>query len=243
MLPGPDFYLLILPVAFLYASVGHGGASGYLALMVLYGFAPDVMRPAALLLNIFVSLVAFLAYRKGGYFEKSLFVPLAAGSIPAAFAGGLITLPGHTYKLVLGCFLLLAAFRLLVPATRSEQPREPVHPALAVLAGGGIGFLSGSIGIGGGILLSPLLIFLRWADVRQTAAVSALFILVNSSAGLAGQLQPGILLPPGMPWMMVLALAGGMVGSHLGAFRFPSRTIRAVLGLVLILAGGKLLFF
>lgn len=243
MAPGTDFFLLLVPIAFLYAAVGHGGASGYLALMALYGFAPAYMKPAALLLNIFVSLAAFVTYFRGGYFRGSLFLPLALSSVPAAYAGGMLVLPAETYRIILGIFLVIAAARFFMPAHPDSAMTRPVNTLIVIGVGGVIGFLSGTIGIGGGILLSPLLILLRWADVRQSAAVSALFITVNSIAGLTGQLQQGADLEGDMFFMTGLALGGGIAGAHFGAFRFSLKLLRALLGLVLLLAAGKLLFF
>ncbi len=231
---------LIALAALLYASVGHGGASGYLAVMALLGVAPAVMKPAALAMNIFVAgLVAWRLYR-AGYFNARLFWPFALGSIPLAFVGGLLTLPGNFYRYLVGAALVLAAVRLLVEAR--DQPAQSVPPpALAVVVGAGLGFVSGLTGVGGGIFLSPLLLFLRWADMRHTAALSAAFILLNSLAGLAGHLAAGAGMPAGLPWMVLAALAGGAFGAELAVRRrLAPVKLRRLLGVVLMVAGAKM---
>lgn len=239
----PLFGVLLLLVAFLYASVGHGGASGYLALMALFGFAPEVMRPTALLLNIFVSGIAFLSYYRSGYFSWKLFWPLAIMAVPAAYLGGLITPSSVVYKQLLGVILLVPAIRFVLPEGRAEAktPQE-LNLYWALLIGAVIGFLSGILGIGGGIILSPLLMLLGWASVKQAAAVSALFILVNSISGLAGQLQKGISFSSDMVWMVGIALLGGIFGAYFGAFRFNQKTLKISLSVVLFIAALKLIF-
>lgn len=225
--------------ALLYSSVGHGGASGYLAVMALLGVAPAVMKPAALVMNIFVAgLVAWRLYR-AGYFNARIFWPFALGSIPLAFVGGLLTLPGNFYRYLVGAALVLAAIRLLIET--HDQPAQSVpRPALAVAVGAGLGFVSGLTGVGGGIFLSPLLLFLRWADMRHTAALSAMFILLNSLAGIAGYVTVGAGLPSGLPWMVLAALAGGAVGAELAVRRLAPVKLRRLLGVVLLVAGAKM---
>jgi hypothetical protein len=237
-----SFGALLMLVAFLYASVGHGGASGYLALMALYGFAPEVMRPTALMLNIFVSSIAFLSYYRSGHFSWKLFWPLAIMAVPAAYLGGLITPPTMLYKQLLGGFLIIPAVRFLLPESTKEAPKQDLNLYLALAMGAGIGLLSGVLGIGGGIILSPLLILLGWANVKQAAAVSALFILVNSIAGMAGQLQQGIHLDPDMWGMVGIALVGGLCGAYFGAFRFNQKVLKISLSVVLWIAALKLIF-
>lgn len=239
---GTLFFALLALVAFLYASVGHGGASGYLALMALYGFAPAVMKPTALMLNIGVSLIAFIQYYRGGHFSWKLFLPLAIASVPAAFVGGLTPLPSSIYKQILGLFLLFPAARFLYSAKPSATTPKTMHTGWALLIGAGIGLLSGMIGIGGGILLSPLLVLLGWADLKQAAAVSALFIFVNSLAGLGGLMQQEIHFSPLMYTMAGLAMLGGVAGSYFGALQFRQQTLRIILALVLFIAALKLLF-
>ena len=182
------FYLLLFLVAFLYSSVGHGGASGYLALMAIFNFSPDVMKPTALLLNLFVSLTSFLQFYRGKHFNWKIFLPFAITSVPMAFVGGLITVDADIYKKILGILLLVPIIRFLFFANIRTEELKRSNLALSLLIGAAIGFLSGLIGIGGGIILSPVLLLLKWSDMKQTAAISALFIFVNSVSGLAGQL-------------------------------------------------------
>lgn len=243
------FYGLLFIVAFLYASVGHGGASGYLALMALFNFTPDVMRPTALVLNLFVSLMSFVQYYRGGYFRWSLFLPLAVASVPAAYIGGLMNLPGNAYKIILGVLLIVTVawllWRLKAPQHSWPANTEGAVPAqrwiLAGLIGAGIGLLSGLIGIGGGVLLSPLLLILGWANIKQTAAVSALFIFVNSASGLAGQLQKGLHFDGQMAWFVVVAFIGGSIGAYLGAKTFKQPVLQWLLSAVLLVAALKLI--
>jgi len=222
------FPILLFIVAFLYANVGHGGASGYLALMALFGTAPEAMRPTALLLNLFVSLTAFLQFQRAGHFNRRIFLPFALASVPLSFLGGMLSVDAVLYKRMLGLLLLVPVARLLFLPT-------------PLLIGAGIGFLSGLIGIGGGILLSPVLLMLRWTDQRQTAAVSALFIFVNSLAGLGGQLTKGVALGQEMLLPVAVALTGGLLGAWTGAFRYGQNALRYTLAGVLALAAYKLL--
>jgi len=229
-------------VAFLYASVGHGGASGYLALMALFNVAPDVMKPTALLLNLFVSGMAFVQFYRGKHFRWRVFLPFAAASIPLAFAGGLVHVDARTYKIMLGLLLLLPVGRFLffgnTPAGELKTPAR----GLSLLIGGVIGFLSGLIGIGGGILLSPVLLLLKWTDQKQTAAISALFIFVNSVAGLGGQFAKGIHFSADMFAYTAVAFAGGTFGAYFGSLRFGQNVLKYLLAAVLLLASYKLLF-
>jgi uncharacterized membrane protein YfcA len=236
------FYGLLFLVAFLYASVGHGGASGYLALMAIFSIAPEVMKPTALLLNLFVSLTSFVQFYRGKHFLWKIFLPLAVTSIPLAFIGGLVVVDGNIYKKMLGVLLLIPVARFLFFAnTPVDQTRE-ANTGLSLLIGAVIGFLSGLIGIGGGIILSPILLFLKWTDQKQTAAISALFIFVNSLAGLGGQLTKGIQFNQHMVWYVAIAFTGGMLGAYFGALRFKQTILKNVLAVVLLLAAFKLLF-
>jgi uncharacterized membrane protein YfcA len=234
-------YGLFFAVAFLYAAVGHGGASGYLALMALYAFAPEVMKPTALLLNIFVSLVAFIQFYNRGHFKFNIFLPLAIASIPLAFAGGLIQVPGSIYKPLLAIFLVVAALRFFIYPNKEVKELHPISFPLSLLIGGGIGFASGLLGIGGGILLSPLLLLLQWTNQKQTAAISALFIFVNSLSGLAGQITTGIRIQSEMMGYFVMAFSGGIAGAYLGAGVLNQKILKYLLAVVLLIAALKLL--
>ncbi|HRW76185.1 MAG: sulfite exporter TauE/SafE family protein [Lewinellaceae bacterium] len=239
--PGLLFYLILLVVAFFYASVGHGGASGYLAVMALFGLAPEVMRPSALVLNVIVSSLAFYQYSRRGYFRMSLFLPFAVGSIPASFIGGTIVVDPGIYKQILGGLLVVAVLRMLWEIRQKQIPFRDVQWIWAILIGAGIGLFSGMIGIGGGIILSPVILLLHWANMKETAAVSALFILVNSLAGLAGLMTADLQLDTRLVWMILAAFGGGMAGSYLGARRLGSTWLRYVLAAVLLIAAVKLI--
>jgi uncharacterized membrane protein YfcA len=236
------FYFLLFLVAFLYASVGHGGASGYLALMALFAVAPAVMKPTVLLLNLFVSLTSFIQFYRGKYFKWQIFLPLAIASFPLAFAGGLLSLDGNIYKKILGAFLLIPVCRFLFFPNIPVDELRKSNLAISVIIGATIGFLSGLIGIGGGIILSPILLMLKWTDQKQTAAISALFIFVNSLSGLAGQLSIGIRFGPDMIAYVIVAFSGGLLGAYFGALKFNQRILKYVLAVVLLLASYKLLF-
>lgn len=236
------FYVLLFLIAMLYSSVGHGGASGYLALMAFFSFTPEIMRPTALLLNIFVSLIAFIQYYRGGHFRWHLFWPFAIASIPAAFIGGLITIDAHVYKIILGVLLLFPVVRLGgIKFTEEKNIKKQNIPG-SLLIGGLIGILSGMIGIGGGIILSPVILLLHWANMKQTAAVSALFILVNSLSGLAGIFTKEFHFSSEMSWMILVALAGGLTGSYFGSIKIGSDVLKKILAAVLLIASIKLLF-
>jgi uncharacterized membrane protein YfcA len=235
------FILLLFVVAFLYASVGHGGASGYLALMALFSMSPAFMKPTALLLNLFVSLSAFILFYRGGHFKWKLFLPFALASVPLSFLGGMIALDAEVYKKVLGALLLIPVIRMLFFPNASEQDLKEGSTGLSVLIGAVIGFLSGLIGIGGGIILSPVLLLLKWTNQKQTAAISALFIFVNSLAGLGGQLSKGLNVESGMFMYAGIAFVGGTLGGWLGASRFNQQILKYLLAVVLLLAALKLL--
>jgi len=236
------FYILLFIVAFLYASVGHGGASGYLALMAIFSVTPAVMRPTALLLNLFVSLTSFIQFYRGGHFKWKIFLPFALASVPFSFVGGMINIDSGIYKTILGILLLFPIARFLfLPNTDPKEMKEAqVLPSLFI--GGIIGLLSGMIGIGGGILLSPVLLLLKWTNQKQTAAISALFIFVNSIAGLAGQLTKGISFNSNMYAYVAVAFVGGLCGAYFGSLKFNQNILKNVLAGVLMLAVYKLLF-
>lgn len=234
----------MLVAAFAYASVGHGGASAYIAAMALAGIAPQEMRPVALLLNILVSSIATWKFRSAGHFQWPLFWPFAVVSIPMAYVGGALTLPGQAYKILVGIVLLYAAWQLWRSSSRGEEMRTILPPPLpaALAIGAGLGLLSGLTGVGGGIFLSPLLLMLGWAGTKQTSAISAPFILVNSIAGLAAHfVAKGMALPSYVPVLAGAVLVGGWLGAEYGSRRFANPVVRRVLAVVLALAGGKMM--
>jgi len=236
------FYGLLFVIAFLYASVGHGGASGYLALMAIFSFSPQVMKPTALLLNLFVSTVSFIQFYRGGHFKWKIFLPFAIASVPMAFVGGLITIDGTIYKKILGLLLIIPVIRFLFFSNIKVEEKKESNIALSVLIGALIGFLSGLIGIGGGIILSPVLLLLKWTDQKQTAAISAAFIFVNSLSGLFGQLKKGIYFSADMYAYVAIAFVAGLCGAYFGSLKFRQTILKNTLGLVLALAAYKLLF-
>ncbi len=235
------FFGLLLIVAFLYSSVGHGGASGYLALMALFSMTPEIMKPTALILNLFVSLIAFIQFYKAKHFLWKLFVPLAITSVPMAFVGGMLTIEEDLYKKILGVVLLFAIIRFVGFRKSDFDNSRPHHTAIALMIGAGIGMLSGMIGIGGGIILTPVLILLRWTNLKQAAAISAIFIFVNSAAGLAGQFYQGLVITNNMLAFIMVALSGGILGSYFGAQKFDQLLLKKVLAGVLLIAVVKLL--
>jgi uncharacterized membrane protein YfcA len=234
--------LLIFAAAVLYSSVGHAGASGYLTAMALCGVAPEAMKPAALTLNVFVATIAAVQFSRAGCLSLSLFWPFAASSVPFAFLGGLVRLPGYVYKPIVGGVLLLAASGLIRSPRRDAAPAatRPVPLPLALLSGAGIGLLSGLTGTGGGIFLGPLLLLMGWAEARESAGASAAFNLVNSLAGLAGLFAGFVALPAAVPLWAVAAVAGGLIGSRLGSRRLGGRTLQRFLAAELVIAGLKM---
>jgi uncharacterized protein len=227
--------------AALYSSVGHGGASAYIALMALFGLAPAVMRPTALLLNIIVTSFTSWRYFNAGMFSGRTLWPFLLGAVPFAFLGGSIPVPGSVYKPLLGCVLLLSATRMIWPKelnSRTEWRDPPV--IVGVLCGAAIGFLSGLTGTGGGIFLSPLLLFAGWSAAKPASGVVAVFILCNSAAGLLGNLASVQSLPPGLPLFAGAVLAGALLGTTLG-IRLATPLILRALSVVLVIAGLKLI--
>ena len=237
------FYALIPIVAFLYSSVGHGGASGYLALMAVFSFPSDIMKQTALLLNLFVAGIAFYQYYKGGYFNRSLFLFFALGSVPAAFIGGLWSLDPWLYKKILGFILFFAIARMLFKKESTQQKNKQVAAPIGLIIGVVIGLFSGLIGIGGGIILTPVILLFHWGTMKEAAAVSALFIWVNSASGLFGQLSSGVNLTTNAFVLVGLALVGGIFGSYYGSQRWNNRRLEYFLALVLTSAGIKLILF
>jgi len=231
----------IFVVAVMYSSVGHGGASGYLAVMAFLAVAPEVTRPTALVLNLFVASIGTYQFWRAGYFSWRIFWPFAATSIPFAFLGGMIHLPTNIYKIVLGVVLMLAALRLawkLAPTDEIKQPKLLIAFAIGAV----IGLLSGMVGVGGGIFLTPVLLLANWSETKTAAGVSAAFILVNSISGLLGNYAQVSVLPSNVWFWIAAAVAGGLVGSTLGAKKFDSLMLRRVLAVVLLFAGVKLIF-
>ncbi len=233
--------LCVLVVAFLYSSVGHAGASGYIAVMSLFGMLPAEIKPTALVLNILVASLGAYQFWRAGHFSWRLFWPFAVLSIPLAFLGGRLNLPSDTFKMLVGMVLLFSAARFFVRPPEECEPKEPSRP-VAVGAGGFLGLLSGLTGTGGGIFLTPLILFMHWARTKTAAAVSALFILVNSLAGLLGNLSATKTFPAFALHLAIAAVIGGGVGSYLGSRRFPVATIKRLLAVVLTIAGLKLIF-
>ena len=235
-------FLMILPVvAFMYAAVGHGGASGYLALMALFGFAPEVMKPTALILNLFVAAIAFIHYAKSGYFNKKLFLSFAIISVPFAFLGGMIEIDASLYKKILGLLLIFAILKMLNVFGKESQETKEIKVWQGLIVGGSIGFFSGLTGIGGGIILTPIILLMKWGKMKEAAAVSALFIWVNSAAGLGGQLSSGVNIDSQTILLVGIALIGGFLGGYLGSKKFDNKALRYMLAVVLLIACVKLL--
>jgi hypothetical protein len=232
--------LALFVVAALYSSVGHGGASGYLAVMALLAVSPVVTRPTALILNVFVAAIGTVQFYRANHFDWKVFFPFAVTSIPFAFVGGMIQLPMNVYKIILGAVLILAAVRLAVNLKNENEPREP-KIWISLIIGAFIGLLSGLVGVGGGIFLTPILLLMNWTETKKAAGISALFILVNSISGLLGNFAQVSQLPANVFVWIIAAICGGIVGSTVGSRRFNSMTLRRILALVLIFAGVKLI--
>lgn len=230
----------VFVIALLYSSVGHAGASGYIAVMSLLSLAPAEIKPTALALNILVASIASWQFRRAGHFSWGLFWPFAILAVPFAFLGGYLDLPTQAFKVVVGVVLLLSAAQFLARPPAEGEPHPPATP-LAVGVGAGIGLLSGLTGTGGGIFLTPLLIFLRWARTRTAAAISALFILLNSIAGLLGNFSATGSFPEFGLSLLVAAAIGGAIGSHYGSRRLQPLVIKRLLAVVLVIAGLKLI--
>ena len=233
--------LLIGIMAYLYASVGHGGASGYLALMALFGTSPALMKSSALILNVFVSLIAFVQFYRAGHFRWNLFWPFVITSIPMSFIGATLPITDSLYKKLLAVALAIAIARMLFqPLDKKET--KPVVLWLSLVIGAGIGLLSGMLGIGGGIILTPVILLLGWGRVKETAAASALFIFANSLSGLSGLISKGFRPTTELlPWL-IAALIGGFFGAYQGSFKFNISTLRYILASVLLIAVAKLYF-
>ncbi|HET6459453.1 MAG TPA: sulfite exporter TauE/SafE family protein [Syntrophales bacterium] len=233
---------LIAAIAVLYSCVGHGGASGYIAIMMFFGLIPAVIKPTALILNILVSSIAAFQFYKAGYFRWSLFWPFACTSIPFAYIGGHLTLPIEIYRIAIGITLLLFAMRLLIRAPLHKNEFRHPSTVVSLSMGATLGLISGLIGVGGGIFLSPLLILMGWAGIKETAAVAAVFVLVNSASGLLGHMNAAQNIPPMALVIAAAAVCGGITGSYFGSRRLPLLTVQRALSMVLCIAGYKLIF-
>lgn len=234
------FLAILGIVAFLYASVGHGGASGYLALMALFSFPIFIMKPTALVLNIFVSGISFWFFKKNHHFNWKLFYPFVITSIPMAFLGGYISVNATLYKQILGVFLIFAILRMLNIFGSAKEKTQENNLILSLIIGACIGLFSGMIGIGGGIILSPIIILLGWGTMKQAAAVSALFIFVNSISGIFGFMSQGETIPIEVLYFIPVAIIGGSLGALYGSQKFNIKTLKYVLAGVLTIASVKL---
>ncbi|MFT7626741.1 MAG: putative membrane protein YfcA [Ulvibacter sp.] len=236
-------FLGLLPIiAFLYASVGHGGASGYLALMAIFSFAPETMKPTALLLNIFVAGIAFYHYYKAGHFNMKLFLSFAITSIPLAFIGGMIEVDASLYKKILALLLVFAILKMLNVFGKESTLIRDIKVWQGLVLGGLIGFFSGLIGIGGGIILTPVILLMHWGKMKEAAAVSALFIWANSVSGLIGQVTSGISIGTETLVLVSIAFIGGFIGSYFGSKKINNQLLRYILAFVLTIASVKLFF-
>jgi uncharacterized membrane protein YfcA len=232
----------IFAIALLYSSVGHAGASGYIALMTLLGLAPAAIRPTALALNILVASIATWHFVRAGHFQWRLFWPFVVLAVPAAFIGGAIVLPVKVFSILLGAVLLCSAVHFVRSAAAgTDEPTTAPPLPWALFAGAAIGLLAGLTGTGGAIFLTPLLLLMGWARAKQAAAVSAPFVLVNSASGILGTLSSATPWPAYIPWLLLAAGAGGALGSRLGSRRFAAPMIKRFLAAVLVIAGAKLL--
>ncbi|MFK5854869.1 MAG: sulfite exporter TauE/SafE family protein [Bacteroidota bacterium] len=236
------FLVVLFIIAILYASVGHGGASGYLALMALFGISTIFIRSSALLLNLFVSSVSFYAFYRAGYFKIKILIPFIIGSIPMAFMGARIEIDPQLYKSILGFFLIIAVARMVYRPKKYGDEIIPYNFIIATIIGMVLGFFSGLIGIGGGIILSPILLLFGWANVKETAAISSIFIFLNSMAGILGLFSVGISFSPNVIVWVVVATLGGIIGAYGGSFKISILKLRYVLAFVLLLASIKLIF-
>jgi hypothetical protein len=229
--------------AILYTSVGHAGSSVYIAIMSLFGLPAQVIKPTALVLNIIVSSYTSVRYISAKLFDLKLYIPLALGAIPMSFLGGSINLPGDVYKPLVGLILLFAGVMFLFQLAPKLQG-EPKHPhvAISILTGALIGLLSGLTGTGGGIFLSPLILFFGWTSVKGASGTAALFILTNSVFGLLGHISSVSNLPSALWIYAVAVIIGALIGTQLGIKQFSNEAVRRALGAVLIIASAKLIF-
>lgn len=236
---------LFFAASILYSSVGHGGASGYLAAMGLFGVAPALMRPTALIMNIAVSSISLYKFSRASGFHWRLFWPFAVLAVPTAFVGGRIQLPILWFGILVGCVLMFSAIRLFIETLVADKKVRPIKGpppiALALVLGAAIGMLSGLTGVGGGIFLSPLLVLTGWATVRDSAAPTAAFVLVNSISGLLGLLSRQPTLPEALPYWVIAVIVGGLIGATYGSRRLGNNAMRQALAAVLVIAGAKMI--
>ena len=233
---------LFFLTATLYTSVGHAGASGYLAAMALFGMADDKFRTVALVLNIVAATPTSIRFISAGHFDRKLFLPLAIGSVPLAFTGSLFTIPGEIVEPIIGTALLIAAVRFLWSPTVNRDAVRPMPIAVGVLLGVVIGFASGLTGVGGGVYLTPILLLMKWADTKTAAGVSATFILANSAAAIVGRILKAQSFPSELPYWALAVLAGSLIGATLGSRVLGGQVLRRILAVVLLIAAAKLLF-
>ena len=236
------FYGMLPIVAFFYAAVGHGGASGYLALMALFSFSPLVMKPTALMLNLFVVAIAFYHFWREGYFKHQLFFSFAISSIPLSFLGGTMDIEESMYKKILAVLLVFAILRMLFIVEKRQGQPIKIKFWQGGIIGGCIGFFSGLIGIGGGVILTPVILLMHWGSLKEAAAVSALFIWVNSAAALLGQFKTGIHLDSHSFIFIALAGIGGFIGAYFGSKKMNSKVLTFILAIILGVACIKLFF-
>lgn len=232
-------FVFVPLIAFLYASVGFGGATGYLAAMSLFGIEPQVMASTALVLNVIVASISFMTYFRAGHLRRDLLLPFIVTSIPAAFIGGSFKLADHIYSILLYTVLTFVAIRLLFFIKKQDegQALRPVPFWLALIIGFVIGLLSGMVGIGGGIFLSPIILYARWGNSKQAATVAAAFIVLNSISGLLGRLTGGTFVFDTFSISLIpFGVIGALTGSWLGAQRISNLNLRRVLGAVMSFA-------
>lgn len=230
--------ILIALVACLYSSVGHGGASGYLAVLALTTMAAKSTSATALTLNLIVATIAFVAFRQADYFSWKLTWPFIVGAAPFALIGSLWRIPDRAYYLLVGIIVLCAGLKLLATSKgeANDQAVAPPSPWIGIAVGAAVGLLSGVVGIGGGIFLSPIIVLSKWADAKVCSATSAIFIVSNSAIGLWTRAQQGIQYPESIVWLLIGGAAGSLAGSWMGAHQFDRDRVRRYLGIVLVLA-------
>jgi len=234
---------ILAVVAVLYSSVGHGGASGYIAILALFSLPPEVIRPVALLLNVVVAGFATYRFSRAGLVDWKSAAPLVICSMPLAFIGGSIALPTEIYRPVLGVLLVLSAiyliWRTLQPANAFEYIEKKVPLSGSIVAGSSIGLISGLSGIGGGVLLSPFFLVSGWAGARQTAGIAAVFIVANSMAGLAGTIVSLETLPIDMWVWAGMVFVGSLIGTTLGVRFLPVKPLIWMLAVAILISGAK----